>query len=77
MLKRVGANAYMLNLLGNMNVFATFNVADLQAYLGRNSDNDSNSRTSHSQPGEPDTVASNSKPKRNHKQPAYLKDYHV
>ena len=50
-LKRLGDNAYQIELPGDMEVSATFNVADLQPYYAADPEQDLDSMTSHFQPG--------------------------
>ena len=51
-LKRLGENAYQIELPGDMEVSATFNVADLQPYYENIRLQDFDSRTSHFKQGE-------------------------
>ncbi|KAL6203645.1 hypothetical protein ACLB2K_027345 [Fragaria x ananassa] len=77
-LKRVGANAYVLELPDDIGVSTTFNIADLQAYHGEN-EPIGDSRSSPVQPGVPETGVSadleNGRPKRATQAPPHLHDY--
>ncbi|XP_004292437.1 PREDICTED: uncharacterized protein LOC101306407 [Fragaria vesca subsp. vesca] len=74
-LKKVGSNAYTLELPANIGVSPTFNVSDLKAYHRENECTVIDSRASPSQPGEPDAGASTQRPKRKTQAPPHLKDY--
>ncbi|KAM1791868.1 hypothetical protein TB2_035161 [Malus domestica] len=50
-LKRLGANAYQIELPADMEVSTTFNEADLQPYYADVKEQDFDSMTSHFQPG--------------------------
>ncbi|KAL9346338.1 hypothetical protein Peur_061191 [Populus x canadensis] len=60
---KVDDNAYKVDLPGNYNVSATFNVKDLTPYL--DDDDDSDLRTNHFQPGADDVHHGNYNPSRN------------
>ena len=89
-MQRIGTNAYVLELPGDIGVSPTFNVADLQLYHGENEPAAANLRSSPFQPGVSDTGVSPSlgegrlspsleegQPRRTTQgqPPAYLHDY--
>jgi hypothetical protein len=59
-IEKVNDNAYKVDLPGNYNVSATFNVKDLTPYL--DDDDDSDLRTNHFQPGADDVHHGNYNP---------------
>ncbi|KAL3582919.1 hypothetical protein D5086_017251 [Populus alba] len=61
-IEKVNDNAYKVDLPGDYNVSATFNVKDLTPYL--DDDDDSNLRTNHYQPGADDVHHGNYNPSR-------------
>jgi len=61
-IEKVNDNAYKVDLPGDYNVSATFNVKDLTPYL--DDDNDSDLRTNHFQPGADDVHHENYNPSR-------------
>ena len=61
-IEKVNDNAYKVDLLGDYNVSATFNVKDLTPYL--HDDDDSDLRTNHYQLGADDVHPGNYNPSR-------------
>jgi hypothetical protein len=59
-IEKVNDNAYKVDLPGDYNISATFNVKDLTPYL--NDDDDSDLRTNHFQPGTDDVHHGNYNP---------------
>ncbi|XP_068312511.1 transposon Ty3-I Gag-Pol polyprotein [Pyrus communis] len=80
-MKQIGENAYQLELPGNMEVSATFNVADLQPYYEHILEQKSDSMTSHFQLGGNDEGPSErshniikDRPRRDIKRPIKFQD---